>query len=98
MSWKEQSKNIGNIKVGAKVTIKFKAVDIPKIKLLQSSCGCSTPHYNENTKELIVGFNPNPVPKHLKAQGHYKTTKTITVTYVDGTKDVLSFTATVNKK
>lgn len=98
MNWERQSRYIGDVKVGVKTVIKFKAVNISKIRTLQSSCGCSTPRYDEETKEIIVSFTPNPIPRHLRGQGYYKATKTITVAYVDGTKDVLSFTAKINKK
>lgn len=99
MNW--ETKSITGIKanVGKRTKIVFKAVkELPKIALLQSSCGCSTPDYNKKTRELIVSFKPGKIPLHLRNQGYYTTSKTITITYDTGVKDVLTFTSTVNKK
>lgn len=98
-NWKTNKKNVGTVTVGQRQIIKFYAnKELPKIVNLSSSCGCSKPNYDKKTKVLNVSYNPGSIPKHLKSQGWYNTTKTITITFVDGTKDVLSFSARVNKK
>ena len=96
MRWKDRQVSLGNIKIGKKQRIVYQALEeLPEIKTLQSSCGCSIPVYDATNNQIIVTFSPGSVPKHLKGQGYYSTTKTITVTYIDGTKDVLSFTAKI---
>lgn len=98
-NWKSNSKNIGNVTTGQRQIIKFYAVrELPEISSLSSSCGCSKPNYDKKTKILNVSYNPGSIPKHLKAQGWYNTTKTITIVYKDGTRDILKFSAKVNKK
>ena len=97
MRWREKIVDIGSVKVGVKTTIVFKAIEIPEIKSLQSSCGCSTPHYDKSKKELIVIYTPKDIPVHLKSVGHYATGKSITVTYMSGSSDVLNFKAKIYK-
>lgn len=98
MNWK--TKLITGIKanVGKTTKIIFKATkELPEILSLQSSCGCSVPSYNKETRELIVNFKPGKIPLHLRNQGYYTISKKITVNYIDGNKEILTFTATVNK-
>jgi len=89
-NWKTKHKNVGTINVGQRQIIKFHATkELAKIINLSSSCGCSKPNYDKKTRTLNVSYNPGSVPKHLKAQGWYNTTKKITITYNDGTQDIL---------
>ena len=99
MSWENKEIKLENIKIGKKQEVIFKPLkELPLIKSLSSSCGCSVPTYSKEKRELKVVFTPNPIPKHLQAQGFYNTRKTITVVYIDGTKDVLSFSAKISNK
>lgn len=92
MSWINKDIETEDLKVGIKKEIVFKTTtELPQIKTLSSSCGCSVPTYSKEKRELKVVFTPKAVPQHLKTQGWYSSRKTITVGYVDGTKDVLSF-------
>lgn len=45
-----------------------------------------------------MNYTPFEVPVHLRHQGYYNASQTITVYYKDGTKDSLNFTAKVIKK
>lgn len=98
MYWDKQSKNLGILKEEIKTIVTFEAKgDLRKIISLRSSCGCTTPIYDPETGMLKVSYKPGLVPKHLEAQGYYNSTKTITVAYEDGIKDVLSFNAKIIK-
>jgi hypothetical protein len=99
MNWKTMHKNIGNLFVGQRVTIKFEATkELPEILKISSSCGCSKPEYDVNSKVLTVNYKAQSVPKHRKAKGWYNTTKKITVVYKDGSHDILSFTSVVRSR
>lgn len=98
-NWKVEQINIGNLKVGRKQIIRFEATEeLKEISRLHSSCGCSKPNYDKKTRTLNVSYTPDKVPHQLKNQGWYKSSKFITVSYKDGTKDVLRFTAKVFEK
>jgi|GEM_PF-2762993 len=92
MSWINKDIETEDLKVGVKTTITFKTTtELPQIKTLSSSCGCSVPTYSKEKRELSVAFTPKAVPQHLKTQGWYNSRKSISVGYMDGTKDVLTF-------
>jgi len=98
MSWINKYIETKDLKVGVKSTIVFKTTtELPQIKTLSSSCGCSVPTYSKEKRELSVEYTPKVIPQHLKSQGWYRSTKSITVTYTNGTKDVLSFTSKIYK-
>ena len=95
-NWKDRIIRLGNLKVGKKKEIIFKRLNTEKeIKSLTSSCGCSKPIYNHSKEEIIVIYIPGKIPYHLVSQGYYITSKTITVLYMDGTKDILTFRAKI---
>jgi len=96
MNWEQIKINIGEQRVGKKKVITFKPLgELKEIASMVSSCGCSTPKQVGNNIE--VSYTPGSIPYHLVQQGFYTTTKKITITYKDNSKDVLSFTATVKK-
>jgi acyl dehydratase len=79
---------------GKSFKVVFEAVEgVPAIQTLHSSCGCSTPVFAGG--KLTVSFTPASVPLHLKEKGFYVTTKSITVDYVNGFREVLSFTSKI---
>lgn len=98
MNWTQKQINLGEIIVGKKQTVIFQATRDLDIINLESSCGCSKPSYNKETKQLIVIYTPDAIPKHLQSVGKYNTTKSVTITYADGTSEVLSFKSTILKK
>lgn len=97
MNWQNKHINLGVIKAHSKKVLTFVADgELNNVSSMVSSCGCSSPKQVDNT--IVVTYTPGSVPFHLQAKGEYKTTKNITVYYIDGTQDVLSFTATVKNK
>lgn len=97
MNWVKKHIGLGDIKVGSKKQLIFTPEgELKQISSMVSSCGCSTPKQMGNT--IVVSYTPGAVPYHLRAKGEYKTTKNITVYYMDGTSDVLSFSATIKNK
>ena len=98
MNFTQKQINLGEITVGKKQTVIFQATRELDIINLESSCGCSKPSYSKENNQLIVIYTPGSIPKHLQSVGRYNTTKSITITYKDGTSEVLSFKATISKK
>jgi hypothetical protein len=95
-TWGNKSINLGTIKENVKKIIIFEALnELNNIHSMSSSCGCSTPKQDGN--KIVVSYTPGTIPFHLISQGFYNTTKTITITYKDGTTDILSFKAKITK-
>lgn len=97
MNWQQKTLRLGTIKSGVKQTINFYSNEELDIVNIVASCGCTTPKYIKEEKRLEVIYNPGSIPMHLRHTGTFSTTKTITVSYIDGTKDVLTFSAIIVK-
>ena len=95
LDWKSSFIDLGTILEKVTVTVGFEALRDLEIKNVQASCECSKPLYDSKNKRVLVNYTPYGVPVHLKHQGYYNSTQTITVNYKDGTTDSLSFTAKV---
>ncbi len=92
MYFETKTKDLGIIKPNSNHVIEFKANhDIPDIQNLHASCGCSQPSFDRTNLIISVTFKAGPIPKHLKG-GQQSFKKTITVTYENNKKDILSFT------
>lgn len=97
MKWQTKHINLGDLKVGKKIEITFVPLEeLKEINYMKSSCGCSTPSLVNG--KILVKYTPGSVPYHLIKRGWYKSTKTITIIYKDGSQDKLSFSAIVHKK
>lgn len=97
MRWKNMTKNLGRIVVGKKQTVVFQANETLDIANITSSCGCTKPFYSKSKNQISVEFTPGKIPIHLALEGQYTTTKTVTVYYKDGSKDILSIKANVRR-
>jgi hypothetical protein len=97
MNWEKTLINLGTIKQGTTVPLVFKALKKLSITQLKPGCGSCTfvKAFNPDTLELGVTFKVGSIPIHLRKQGYYNTRKSITVTYEDGTSEILSFTARI---
>lgn len=93
--WKSSFIDLGTIVQKNTVTVGFEALRDLEIESVQASCGCSKPLYDSKNRRVLVNYTPFEVPIHLRYQGYYNPTQTITVYYKDGTTDSLSFTAKV---
>jgi hypothetical protein len=96
MNFKKNDIVLNDLKVGVTKDIIF----YPKEKLkdidnMTSSCGCSVPRIKNG--KIVVTYTPGSIPIHLQYLGQYKTNKTITINYKDGSSEMLSFTATIKK-
>lgn len=109
--WKEIKKDIGEVKVGKKVTIDFEyegelVFDTNKFGRpnIQLSCGCtsySITKFPTKTRITLV-YTPGDIPQQLKKkkQTFYNTNKTMLVKYKEGEdvkEQLLIFTAKVIK-
>ena len=93
--WESKSIDIGVTKEKSKKEIEFTYNgELPKIKEIYSSCGCSSPKLIGN--KIVVTYSSGTIPVHL-LEDFYHTTKTVTVYYQDGTKEFLSFSTKVVK-
>ena len=92
MYWEETKQSFGIIKEGKSIKFSFKHnINCPEIISIASSCGCTRISYKPNDKTLEVIYKSGFVPKHLIEQ---EVNKTITVTYRDGTEELLSIVGT----
>ena len=94
-NWKTNTIDLGDIQVGKKKTLIFEAVRPLMIILIKGRCGCITGKYNEKTSRLTVTYIPNKIPVHLASVGQYPATKSIVITYYDGTTENLTVKAIV---
>ena len=62
-----------------------------QIKTATAGCGCTTAVANGNTITAIL--KPQTVAVHLRPQGKQEFSKTVTVLFTDGEKDILTFKA-----
>jgi hypothetical protein len=96
MNFKKNDIVLNDLKVGVtKDIIFYPKEELKDIDNMTSSCGCSIPRI-ENGK-IVVTYTPGSIPIHLQYLGQYKTNKTITINYKDGSSEMLSFTATIKK-
>ena len=96
MNFKQNNINLGELKVGVTKSITFHPKEeLKDIDNMTSSCGCSIPKIKNGN--IVVSFTPGSIPIHLQYLGQYKTNKTITINYKDGSSETLSFRATIKK-
>lgn len=89
--WKEMKINFGSIKRNTSKKIIFEALpDIPEIKGITASCGCTTFKYNKEDGTLKIIYKAKDIPVHIT--GNQSVIKYIHVTYEDGTQDTLTLT------
>jgi len=62
---------------------------MPKVVKVTTSCSCIKAEYKAKDAILVVSYTPPAVPIHLKKLGHneYMSTKMVTVTFEDGSKE-----------
>lgn len=98
MKWESKHISLGTVAPKTKHIIKFKAQEVLDIKDIIVSCGCITPKYDVETKELTVSYVTADIPVHLRNIGAYDTHKNVTVKYNNGEQDILSFSVAVRNK
>lgn len=87
--FKESVKNIGSIRKGKVIKVKFEAlITIPVITNLISSCGCAKVVYNPMTRILEVTYKAGEIPKHIT--GNQNINASISVYYNNGESEVLN--------
>lgn len=81
-----QTKDLGTVKVGKSVTATFDTKGLTfirdskgNLKMLKS-CGCF--NVSVGTDKLTIKYKAKAIPKHLVNQGHYTTTKSVTLYYL----------------
>ena len=93
---------LGSIKVGNRQKVVFSAKTSPPegfdVTKLTTSCGCSSAEYDKETGDIEVDYVPKEVPKHLKHQGYYKTSKRVTIHDNTGDVTTLEFSAKVSSR
>ena len=96
-NWREKTINAGRILESSKHSITFQGLEgMKEITHLASSCGCTQPEFDKETRKLSVTYSAGKVSKHLRMSPKQMVAyQTITVTYQDATKEVLRFNVTV---
>jgi len=81
----ETHKDLGQIKVGKRLTVQFSIPKYLNIRTvnLSTSCGCTDAKWTdtESQRFIEVSYTPSSIPYHLKAQGSYTTFKSITALF-----------------
>lgn len=95
MNWKELNIELGVLKEKQKIIFSFVAVKELEILKIKPGCASCTKVKKMQGRVLPIIFTAEKIPVHLKQQGYQKIKKQVIVTYKDGSKEVLSFTATV---
>lgn len=95
MNWSRKEIDLGVVKPKQKQRVIFKAVVPLNVKTITSSCGCTSPKYNEEKNTIEVIYTPGNIPYHLKSKGEQLVRKTITVYYEDGSREVLAIKAII---
>lgn len=90
-----QSKNIGKIQEHTKVKVTFNlGFELTsEIYSMEPSCGCSTPKIQND--KVVVKFNSQSVPVHLRHQGYYTKTANVKIRYNNGKTQMIYITAKV---
>ena len=90
--------NLGVLKVGQKTPVIFKlkeGVTNPGIVHVTASCGCTKAKFDEKLRAVTATYTPKSIPHQRRSEGFYTPTNRITVTYKDGAKETLNFTAKI---
>jgi len=96
MIWKNKHINIGEVKVGKKKMITFNGLEnLPEIRSMTSTCGCSAPKIEGNN--IVVIFVAPSIPLNKITIGYDNIIKQVKIIYRDGTQDTLSFSAKIIK-
>jgi hypothetical protein len=89
MNWASKEAQIGNVKVGSKKKITFKAAKDLQIKEVKSGCSCSKPKWNPKEGELSVIYTAKRFPKHLSQLTSQSIQVSIRVYYEDSSMEYL---------
>ena len=97
MSWDKTTIEL-NVSENSRTRVEFKYLGDDTIAEVTSSCGCTAPSYNPESKTLVTFYKAGSVPHHLKSRGYYVTEQRVMVGY-KGKKegDVLKLAIKVEK-
>lgn len=96
MNFQQNYLDLGELRVGVtKDIIFYPKEELKDIDTMSSSCGCSIPRIENGN--IVVSFTPGSIPIHLQFSGQYKTNKSITLNYKDGSSEMLGFSAIIKK-
>ena len=97
--WVRKKIDLGEVLEETIQTYEFESlVNIPPIVTIKAGCGCTETSFDQDSGILIAKLDVGKFPYHLKQQNTQQLEKMITVTYQDGTQDVLTLIATKTKK
>ena len=96
MKWKNTHINLGILKENSSYKFEFESIE--KLDILSAKPGCGNctflKEYEDN--KLKVTYKSNGISYHL-GKNEQPVNKTITITYQDGTTEVLSFSGIIKK-
>lgn len=98
MNWKRYTINLGTIKQNTKHTLEYESTRPLDIYKVSPGCTQCTKIKGYSNNKLTAVYSVSNLPIQLRNNpGYQNVRKVIVVTYQDGSKDILSFTAKVIK-
>jgi len=95
-NWEQESIDAGAVKQGGKLTVTFKSTRPLDIVKISPGCTACTIIKGYEDGVLTAVYKAESIPAHLRrVLTHQTVKKIITVTYKDGSKEVLSFTVKI---
>lgn len=96
MKWKDTHINLGTLKENKSYSFEFESIEKLDIASTKPGCGNCTSLQGYRDNKLKVTYKSNGIPYHL-GKSEQPVNKTITITYQDGTTEVLSFSGIIKK-
>lgn len=98
MNWKNYTINLGTIKQNTKHTLEYESTRPLDIYKVSPGCTQCTKIKGYSNNKLTAVYSVSNLPIQLRNNpGYQNVRKVIVVTYQDGSKNILSFTAKVIK-
>lgn len=98
MNWKSYTIDLGTIKQNSKHTLVYESTKPLDIYKISPGCTQCTKINGYSDNKLTAVYKVSNIPIQLRNNPEYQNVrKIIVVTYQDGSKDILSFTAKVIK-
>lgn len=96
--WNLTTYNFGEAVKGTEVTAEFIYEGDKKITEIKASCGCTVVDYKEGSNVIKATYDVPGIASHLKKiQDKQEIVKSLTVTFSDGTVQILYIKGTIIK-
>ena len=96
MKWKSTHINLGTLKENKSYSLEFESNEDLDILSAKPGCGNCTSLQGYSNRKLKVTYKSGNIPYHL-GKNEQPINKTITITYQDGSTEVLSFSGVIKE-